>query len=335
MYPNEPKRIHLANLPTPIQKLEKLTALFDGPEIYIKRDDLTGVGLSGNKVRKLEYLLADAKEKEADTLITCGGIQSNHARATAIAAAQNDMSSVLVLRGESERPYDGNVLLGRLVDAQIRLVTPEQYAERIDQIMEEVAGELREQGRRPYVIPEGGSNSIGVWGYIRAGGEIRDQLEEMDLEVDVIVTAVGSGGTLAGLVVGRKLNNLKARMVGFNVCDTAEHFQALIGRLVAETIKRYRLPVQVAEDEIELINGYVGRGYALSRPEELALIRQVAKAEGIFLDPVYTGKALFGLADQIHQGRFKTGEKVLFLHTGGIYGLFTSEKRQGLFPGGS
>jgi D-cysteine desulfhydrase len=332
MYPNEPKRIHLANLPTPIQKLDKLTALFDGPEIYIKRDDLTGVGLSGNKVRKLEYLLADAREQGADTLITCGGIQSNHARATAIAAAQNGMRSVLVLRGESEKPYDGNVLLDKMVEAEIRLVTPEQYAERIDEIMEQVAEELREDGRRAYIIPEGGSNSIGVWGYIRASEEIRDQLVEMGLAVDSIVTAVGSGGTLAGLLVGKKLNDLKARMVGFNVCDTAEHFRALIGRLVAGTIAGYQLPVQMAEDEIELIDGYVGRGYALSRPEELALIRQVAKQEGIFLDPVYTGKALFGLADQIRRGRFKKGEKILFLHTGGIYGLFTPEKRQGLFP---
>jgi D-cysteine desulfhydrase len=222
-----------------------------------------------------------------------------------------------------------------MVDAEIRIITPEQYAERVDGIMEEVAKELRGQGRRPYVIPEGGSNPKGVWGYIRASGEIRDQLEEMGLEVDVIVTAVGSGGTLAGLVVGKKLNDLNAHPVGFNVCNTAEHFQALIGKLVAETIERYQLPVEVTDDEIELIDGYVGLGYAFSRPEELALIRQVARQEGIFLDPVYTGKALFGLADQIRQGKFAKGEKVLFLHTGGIYGLFTPEKRQGLFPGES
>jgi D-cysteine desulfhydrase len=333
MIPNEPERVSLSHLPTPIRRLKKLTAMFGGPELYVKRDDLTGVGLSGNKVRKLEYLVADAQRKGADTLITCGGVQSNHARATAIAGAQNNMRSVLVLRGESETPYDGNVLLDKMVAAEIKLVTPEQYAQQIDEIMEEVAQELRDQGHLPYVIPEGGSNPIGVWGYIRASVEIKGQLEKMDVKVDTITCAVGSGGTQAGLLVGGKLCDLGARVVGFNVCDTARYFKTRIGRLVAETIERYSLPVQVSPDELVLVDGYVGRGYALSRPEELELIKTVAHQEGIFLDPVYTGKALFGLADQIRQGRFKKGERVLFVHTGGIYGLFAREKREGLFPG--
>ena len=333
MFATEPKRVQLARLPTPIYRLERMTEILGGPEIYIKRDDLTGIGLSGNKVRKLEYLLADAKARGADTLITCGGIQSNHARATAVAAVQNGMSAVLVLRGQHAEPYDGNVLLDRLVDAEIRLVTPEQYARRIGEIMGEIAGELRDAGRRPYVIPEGGSNACGVWGYLRAAEEIRGQVEEMNLEVDAIITAVGSGGTYAGLSIGRKLVDLPARIVGFNVCDTAEHFQDLIGRLAAGTVEQYRLPVRLEADEIDLIDGYVGRGYALSRPEELTFIRTVARTEGIFLDPVYTGKAFFGLADQIRKGRFDKGERILFLHTGGIYGLFTPAKREGLFPG--
>jgi len=158
------------------------------------------------------------------------------------------------------------------------------------------------------------------------------QLGEMGLQVDVMVTAVGSGGTQAGLLVGGKLCGFGVRVVGFNVCLTAQHFQVHIGRLVTETIEKYALPVQVPPREILLIDGYVGRGYALSRPEELEFIRIVAREEGIFLDPVYTGKAFFGLADQIRRGRFKKGERVLFLHTGGIYGLFSREKREGLFP---
>jgi len=332
MLPGEPKRIHLARLPTPIRRLDRMTELLGGPEIYIKRDDLTGIGLSGNKVRKLEYLLAEARDQGADTLITCGGIQSNHARATAVAAAQNGMSAVLILRGPSAEPYDGNVLLGRLVDAEIRLVTPEQYRRQIGQIMEQTAEELRGAGRRPYIIPEGGSNSLGVWGYLRAAEEIRGQLERTGLEADIIVTAVGSGGTYAGLCIGRRLVDLPARIVGFNVCDTAVHFQNLIGRLAAETIERYQLPVGLKAGEIDIIDGYVGQGYALSRPEELDLIRRVARAEGLFLDPVYTGKAFFGLSDQIRQGRFRKGQRILFMHTGGIYGLFTPEKREGLFP---
>lgn len=333
MLPNEPKRIHLARLPTPIHRLERMTELLGGPEIWIKRDDLTGIGLSGNKVRKLEYLLAEARERGADTLITCGGVQSNHARATAVAAVQNSMSAVLILRGQSAAPYDGNVLLDRLVDAEIRLVTAEQYAARIGQIMEQTAEELRGAGRRPYIIPEGGSNLLGVWGYIRAAGEIGQQLERMQLEIDVIITAVGSGGTCAGLLIGGKLAGLAGRVTGFNVCDTADRFRDLIGRLAAETIGRYRLPVQLEADDVDLIDGYVGRGYALSRPEELELIRTVARTEGIFLDPVYTGKAFFGLADQIRQGRFGKGHRILFMHTGGLYGLFTPAIREGLFPG--
>jgi len=332
MMPNEPKRVRLARLPTPIHRLDRMTELLGGPEIFIKRDDLTGIGLSGNKVRKLEYLLAEAREQGADTLITCGGIQSNHARATAVAAVQSGMSAVLVLRGQSAEPYDGNVLLDRLVDAEIRLVTPEKYGQRIGQIMEQTAEGLRGAGRQPYIIPEGGSNSLGVWGYIRAAEEIGEQLKEMHLEFDVVVTAVGSGGTQAGLIIGSTLFGLTGRVVGFNVCDTADHFQGLIGRLTAETIERYRLPDQAVPREAELIDGYVGRGYALSRPEELDLIRTVARTEGLFLDPVYTGKAFFGLADQIRQGRFRKGQRILFMHTGGIYGLFTPAKREGLFP---
>jgi D-cysteine desulfhydrase len=332
MFPNEPKRAELARLPTPIHILEKMSRLLGGPELYVKRDDLTGIGLSGNKIRKLEYLLADAREQGADTLITCGGIQSNHARATAVAAVHNGMRAVLVLRGESDTPYDGNVLLDRLVNAEIRLVTSEEYRQRIGQIMWGVAEELRGKGRRPYIIPEGGSNSLGVWGYIRAAYEIKEQLEEMGEKINTIVTAVGSGGSYAGLSIGRKMAGLPTRIVGFNVCETAEHFQDLIGRLAAETVERYRLQIQLKDNQIDIIDGYVGRGYALSRPEELELIRAVAREEGIFLDPVYTGKAFLGLADQIRLGRFGPGQKVLFLHTGGIFGLFTPEKRKGLFP---
>ena len=242
------------------------------------------------------------------------------------------MSSVLVLRGEMEAPFDGNVLLDKMVGAEIRLVTPEQYAQRIGPIMEDVARELRGQGRHPYVIPEGGSNAIGVWGYIRASREIKDQLDGMDLKVDAVACAVGSGGTLAGLLIGGKLCAWRTRVVGFNVCDTAQYFQGGIGRLVAETIERYSLPVQISPQEISLVDGYVGRGYALSRPEELDFIRMVAREEGTFLDPVYTGKAFLGLVDQIQRGLFQKGQRVLFLHTGGIYGLFARDKREGLFP---
>ena len=316
-----PSSISLANLPTPIQKLERLSAAWGGPEIYIKRDDLTGSAISGNKVRKLEFSVAEALNRGADTLITCGGIQSNHARATALAAVKMGMRSFLVLRGEETSEYEGNIFLDKLFGAEFQFITPEAY-EDVDNLMVEVAELLRKKGRKPYIIPEGASNEIGYFGYIRTAEEISDQLEKMGLEVDFIVTAVGSGGTLGGLILGKRFFGLSGQPIGINVCDTADYFQDRISGVITRMISKYGWDLEVSEDEIILIDGYVGEGYALSRPEELKFITEVARMEGIVLDPVYTGKTMFGLREQIRQGRFKKGESVLFIHTGGLFGMF-------------
>lgn len=316
-----PRSTPLANLPTRIEKLENLSELFRGPEIYIKRDDLTGCALSGNKVRKLEFSVAEAIGLGADTLITCGGIQSNHARATAMAAAKMGMHSFLVLRGEGNAESEGNFFLDKLAGAEFQFITKEAY-EKVDDIMAEVAETLHKKGRRPYIIPEGASNEIGYFGYIRAAEEISGQVEEIGVDFDYIVTATGSGGTLGGLILGKRFFGLKAQVIGFNVCDTADFFQDRIHAVITGMISKYGWDLDISRYEISLIDGYVGEGYALSRPEELELLTEVTRTEGIVLDPVYTGKTMFGLRDQIRQGRFRRGEKVLFLHTGGIFGLF-------------
>lgn len=317
-----PKSVLLANLPTPIEKLQRLTEFIDGPDIYVKRDDLTGAGLSGNKVRKLEFVLAQAIAEGADTVITCGGVQSNHARATAIAAARLGLRAHLVLRGEPEFPPDGNLLLDRLVDAEVSFVTPEDYAARIDEIMMDKVDELKAKGCNAFVIQEGASDELGAMGYVKAAQETMSQLDELGITIDHVFCATGSGGTQAGLIIGKSLYGWNAQIHGVNVCDDEEYFVKKIGVIIETAVKRFRLPESDEYQNINIIDGYVGQGYGLSSKEEIELIHKVAVLEGIILDPVYTGKAMMGLADQIRKKKFVKGEKVLFIHTGGIFGLF-------------
>ncbi len=317
-----PDRIPLANLPTRIEKLERITKLWGGPEIYVKRDDLTGMALSGNKIRKLEFVIADARKQRADLLITCGGVQSNHARATAIAAAKLGMACHLVLRGMPGTSPDGNLLLDLLVGARIKYISAEDYAEHVDEIMAELAVQLKKEGFHPYVIPEGASNELGCMGYVAAVAEIAQQMRLLNLKIDHIVCATGSGGTQAGLILGQKLFAPSCKVIGFNVCDDETFFVRKIHQIATRAIDRFSIPVSMAQDDIKIIDGYVGEGYGVNRPEEMQLIAELARIEGLILDPVYTAKAFFGLKDQIHKGRFSSKDKILFLHTGGLFGLF-------------
>ncbi len=321
-----PEKIPLAHLPTPIHKLERLSKEWGGPEIFIKRDDFTGSEYSGNKIRKLEFAIAEAKRQDADYLITCGGVQSNHARATAVAAARLKMGSFLVLRGEEPEIKDGNLLLDLLVGAKIRYISAEDYSNRIDEIMAEIAEELQNQGHRTYVIPEGASNAIGSFGYFTAMAEILLQMQDMDIQFDYVICADGSGGTHAGLLMGKKFYQVPAEVIGVNVCDDEAYFFEKITRICRNAAVQYRVPVKIDPAEIRVIDGYVGEGYALNRKEEIEFIQQIARTEGVILDPVYTAKAFFGIRDQIEKGFFKKGEKILFIHTGGIFGLFPKKE---------
>lgn len=319
---NFPPKISLANLPTPIEKLERLSQQWGGPEIYVKRDDLTGMALSGNKIRKLEFLMADAREQDADLLITCGGVQSNHARATAVAATKLGMKSYLILRGQEGDDADGNLFLDLLVGAKVKYISAEDYATRVDEIMAETAGDLKKDGYHPYIIPEGASNDLGTMGYLAATEEITTQLNKFNLNIDYIICADGSGGTHAGLLLGQKFFDQNYQVIGINVCDDEAFFVEKINRISGQAIKRFRLKIDIQKADIKVIDGYVGEGYALNRQEEIDFIREVASLEGLILDPVYTAKTLYGLKDQIAKGRFKIGEKILFIHTGGLFGLF-------------
>ncbi|MGE5633566.1 MAG: D-cysteine desulfhydrase family protein, partial [Caulobacteraceae bacterium] len=286
--------------------------------------------MSGNKVRKLEYSVKEAVDNGCDCLITCGGIQSNHCRATAAAAAKLRIKSCLLLRGEKNTEPEGNLLLDKLLGAEVYFITAEEYRYKRTEIMEQIKREMETKGFKPYIIPEGASNGIGSFGYYTAMEEIIAQERDMNISFDGIVLAVGSGGTYSGLWLASKLLNHKARIYGINVCDNAEYFKERIQSILYESMKYMDVNLPISRDEIHIIDGYVGRGYALSRPEELNFIHKLAAMEGVILDPVYTGKAMYGLTEEIKKGRFKDCRNLLFIHTGGLFGLFPQGKLFGL-----
>ena len=321
-----PTQINLARLPTPLQPLQRLGEKL-GIDLYVKRDDLTGAALSGNKIRKLEFVLAEALARKADTIITCGGAQSNHCRATAVAAAMLGLDCRLLLRTpDPANPpaSEGNILLDRMAGADIVWITPEDYARRDDYMKREGAA-LEAAGRRPYLIPEGASNALGAWGYIRAAEELVNDIANLpdgSNQPCTIINAAGSGGTSAGLLLGAKMFDLNARIVSVNVCDDRQYFVKVIGDICKKAIDDFQLDVDFSrERDVEIIDGYVGRGYALSQKTELELLCQTARTEGIFLDPVYTGKAFFGMVQELKNNPDCFGDRVIFVHTGGIFGL--------------
>ncbi|HEY6464305.1 MAG TPA: D-cysteine desulfhydrase family protein [Polyangiaceae bacterium] len=318
-------RIPLVHGPTPLTKRTSLDALLS-LDLWIKRDDATGGAESGNKLRKLELLLADAVAKKCDTVVTCGGLQSNHARATALCCAALGLSSVLVLRVEDPRrtvlPATGNVLLDRMAGAEVRLVSHAEYAQR-SAVMESIASELRVKGRHPYVVPEGGSNGLGALGYVACMREVREQMR-MGLAgngapFDVVVHACGSGGTAAGVALGAARYEVAARVRPMAVCDDVPYFERTIARIVGEARAWDASLGQPAPVDVDA--AAKGPSYAVSTREQRETIVGVARASGIVFDPVYTGKAFHGLKLAVERGDVRHGARVLFLHTGGLPGL--------------
>jgi D-cysteine desulfhydrase len=315
-------RVELARLPTPIHPLPALGARL-GVEIHVKRDDLTGCLLSGNKVRKLEFVLADAIEHDADVVITCGGAQSNHCRATAAAARELGLDVELLLREPDRSPVEGNLFLDLLLGATIHPVSAAAYADR-DQLMAQRAEELEALGRNAYVIPEGASNPRGAMGYVRCMEEI---LADTTEPFDAIVTAVGSGGTLAGLVAGAHLHEFRGRIIGVPVCDDAAHFRPVVGTLLEGLRDHFFPDLDPDLPGDALVDGYVGEGYAMATESELRRIQDVATLTGLVLDPTYTNKAFGALLDLVASGDIGGGSRVLFLHTGGLFGLLPHHHR--------
>ena len=321
------KKLSLANFPTKIEKLEKISNE-SGVNIYIKRDDQTGSEISGNKIRKLEYSIYEALENGCDTLITCGGIQSNHARATAAAGIKLGMRAILVLRSDETPEMEGNYFLDKVIGADVRIISSDDYRERRMEIMQKIKAESDAEGHRAYIIPEGASNGIGSLGYYSAMKEIKEQEKELGIKFDRIVAAVGSGGTYAGLCMGNaEFFNGEKKITGFNVSDDAEFFKKRSEEIIEEAQKYLDKSIIIKAEEMDIIDGYVGIGYAQSRDEELEFIQKTAKKEGVIFDPVYTGKAMYGMMNEIEKGTFKKGENVLFIHTGGLFGIFSKRNQ--------
>ncbi|MEZ4317260.1 MAG: D-cysteine desulfhydrase family protein [Myxococcota bacterium] len=296
--------VSLSRLPTPVHRLDRLSAEL-GIDLWVKRDDLTGFGLSGNKVRKLDFLFAEAEAAGADTVLTTGGIQSNHCRATAVAARQRGLRPVLLLRGEDPGVPDANLLLDRLLGAEIHWCTPDEYRTSRNERLAELAEGVRREGGRPYVIPEGGSNAVGSQGYVKAAEELGTQTGPFDH----VFVAVGSGGTLAGLA----MSGLPGRIHGIAVCDDQATFEARVREIAREAGRP--TPADWGVDD-----RYKGPAYAVATPAIWSDIRAVARAEGLLLDPCYTGKAMHALCEEARAGRL--AGRVLFWHTGGAFALF-------------
>ena len=312
-----PPRLDLARTPTPLERLDRWSQR-TGCDLWVKRDDLTGVALSGNKIRKLEFLLAEAVETGADTVITCGGVNSNHARATAVACARLGLRAHLVLRGEDRVPPTGNLLLDRWVGAEVEFITPEQWRD-VNAHLEDRADRYRSEGRAAYVVPEGGSNGLGCLGYARAAYELLEDAAAAGIRIGRVVHALGSGGTTAGLALGFAMAGAPGiECVAVCVTDDAATFDTKIRHIVEDAVQREYLTWSEAHRaRWQAVDGYVGPGYAQTTDAAMAEHREVAQTEGLIVDPVYTGKAFRALGDLD-----PAPGATVFVHTGGIFELF-------------
>jgi D-cysteine desulfhydrase len=296
----------------------------NGPHLFIKRDDLLGLSAGGNKTRKLEFLVADALRQGADTLITCGAVQSNHCRLTLAAAVKEGMKCRLVIEQRVPDSYDpdasGNNFLFRLLG--VEKITVVEGGVDLAAAMQAEADELAEEGRKGYVIPGGGSNPLGALGYVGCAQEILSQAFDRGIQFDHLVCASGSGGTHSGLLVGLDGMSSRIPVTGISVRRSVSVQEGLIGGLVAETRDFLGIPSEPREGELRIFDDYVGGGYSIPTEAMTEAVRTFARLEGILLDPVYSGKAAAGLLDLVEKGHFREGEKVLFLHTGGSPGLY-------------
>lgn len=317
-------RLRLAHLPTPLEPLERLSAALGGPEIWIKRDDCTGLAGGGNKTRKLEFLIAEAEVDGADIVLTQGATQSNHARQTAAAAALRGLGCHLLLenRTGSKDPnylHNGNVLLDDLHGATME--SRESGAD-MNAELETAAERFRSQGKRPYVIPGGGSNPTGALGYVNCAIELAGQANDRGLSFDLLVHATGSAGTQAGLVAGLSAINAGLPVHGFGVRAPKARQEDSVFQLACATADKLGISGAVRREDVVADTDYVGEGYGIPRADTIEAVRMFASLEGILLDPVYTGKGAAGLIDYCRQGRFGKGQRIVFLHTGGAAALF-------------
>ncbi len=318
-------RVRLAELPTPVQYCPRLTAYLEGPRIYVKRDDLTGLGLGGNKVRKLEFVLAEALSQGADTIVSAGVVQSNTVRQVAAATAKLglDFHAVIITdrvpNVDPDYPESGNMLLDALFGMK---VYPCSIKENRVVVMQRIADELREQGKKPYIIPYGASNVLGALGYVNCVLELVMQMQSHTLSFNTIVHASGSSGTQSGLVVGTATLLPAVRILGIDIDAEPERVRRDVVHLSHELAAYLHQKPEDLDQRIEVIAGYAGPGYGVPTPEMVEAVELFARLEGILLDPVYAGKGAAGLVGLVRQGRFSKEDSVLFLHTGGTPALY-------------
>jgi D-cysteine desulfhydrase family pyridoxal phosphate-dependent enzyme len=314
-----PPRLRFAHLPTPIETMPRLSKALLGPDLLVKRDDLTGLAFGGNKTRKLEFLVADAQARQADTLITAGALQSNHCRQTAAAAARFGFHCVLVLVGEPPAQPSANLLLDQVFGAEV--VWTEMS--RRESVLQETFEKTLSNGRKPYLVPYGGSSPTGVLGYVYAMEEFLNQ----KVEADWIIVASSSGGTQAGLVLGARVFGYKGKILGISIDEPRAVLQERVARLASETSQLLGSPILFALDEVLVNAEYAAPGYGVLTGAERQAISLFARNEGLLLDPVYTGRAAAGMVDLLGKGFFGRHETILFWHTGGQPALF-AEKYQ-------
>lgn len=321
---NQFPRNRYTQSPTPIERAPRFSEALNGANMYIKRDDLLGLTEGGNKTRKLEFLIADAQAKQADIVITAGGIQSNHCRLTLAACVKENLTCILILEENEVTQFDtqtnGNYLLYQLLGAESIKLVPNGTD--VDAEMQKVAEEKRKEGRTPYLIPVGGSNVTGITGYVACAEEIVQQSKEQAIVFDYVVCASGSGGMHAGLITGFSGLGSKTKVIGMNVSRDKAMQEESVYQLVKETSKYIALETMVARNTVTCFDDYVGPGYALPTKAMVEAVKLLASTEAILLDPVYTGKAMAGLIDLTRKNFFKPSDTILFLHSGGTPALY-------------
>jgi D-cysteine desulfhydrase len=310
-----PNKLNISNLPTPVQEIK-----FEGAKFLLKRDDFTGMEFSGNKIRKLDYLLYEAVKRKSEYIFTCGGDQSNHARATAVAAVKYGIKPVLFLWGKDKPGAEGNLFINKILGAEIKYLSGNEY-HHVNEIMTDEWWRFEKQGKSVYVIPEGGSSTLGIWGYINFVNELMQQTDIT--RIKRIFVAAGSGGTAAGLLCGIFLNKLKCEVNAVNVLYPEDVIRKKILRLTDACRLEFKIDIEINPDKLKIIDGYSKEGYKKINPDKVKLIKRFAESTGIILDPAYTGKAFNAFYDLVIS---KNVRDVLFIHTGGLFGVFGKRK---------
>lgn len=327
------KRISLSFFPTPLEYLKNLSKKYKGPNIFIKRDDYGSLAFGGNKIRKLEFILADAISNDSEVIITIGGIQSNWVRQTVSAARKIGLDIIVLLEGNEPKQYQGNILLDKIMRAKLKFIGKISQEDEDKEIRgngpftNKIAKEEIKKGRKPFIAPLGGSVPLGNLGYINAVQELYLQCKEKGIKPDKIILATGSGGTQAGVELGIKLLKLETKVIGMSISRHIREKSEEIAKLCNETLNYLSInSITFNQKQININYDYVGKGYAIPTKEGIDAIYEIASNEGIILDPVYTGKAMAGLLDFVKKGKFKKEENIIFLHTGGASANFAYSK---------